>query len=263
MHRMRTRLRLRNGATFSPGDLFEQGEQGVWFDPSDMTTLFQDSAGTVPVTAAAQPVGRILDKSGRGNHATQATAGSRPMLRNSGALWWLEFDGVDDFLVTSSIAFVSDKMLIGAGIRKASDAAVGAVMEFSAAIGSNNGTFNILAPGAAASATVQTGMKGTIRKDVSTTAIFAAPITLVVAGQGDIASGTSRILVNDVQRMADATGLGTGTFGNFPLYIGMRAGTSLPLAGNLYGLIARETLSSNAEVTSMDRYLGSKSGVAI
>ncbi|HJR33159.1 MAG TPA: hypothetical protein VJ889_30905 [Pseudomonas sp.] len=263
MHRMRTRLRLRNGAAFSPGDLFEQGEQGVWFDPSDMTTLFQDGAGTVPVTAADQPVGRMLDKSGRGNHATQVTAGSRPLLRNSGALWWLEFDGVDDFLATGSIAFVSDKILIGAGIRKTSDAAVGAIMEFSAAIGSNNGTFNMLGPGAAAAATVQTGMKGTTRKDVSTTAIFAAPITLVVAGQGDIAAGTSRILVNDVQRMADATGLGTGTFGNFPLYIGMRAGTSLPFAGNLYGMIVRETLSSNAEVTSMDRYLGAQSGVAI
>lgn len=263
MHRMRTRLRLRNGYAFSPGDLFERGEQGVWFDPSDMTTLFQDDAGVTPVTAAGQAVGRILDKSGRGNHAIQAVAGSRPILRNSGALWWLEFDGVDDFMATGSVAFVSDKMLIGAAIRKTSDAAVGAVMEFSAAIGSNNGTFNMLAPGAAAAATVQTGMKGTIRKDVSTTAIFPAPVTLVAAGQGDIAAGTSRILVNDVQRMADATGLGTGTFGNFPLYIGMRAGTSLPFVGNLYGLIVRETLSTNAEVTGMSRYLGSKSGVAI
>lgn len=260
MHRMRTRLRLRNGATFSPGDLFEQGEQGVWLDPSDMTTLFQDSAGTVPVTAADQPVGRILDKSGRGNHATTANTA---ILRNSGALWWLEFDGINDFFATSNITFTSDKMLIGAAIRKTSDAAVGAVMEFSSAIGSNNGTFNMLAPGAAAAATVQTGMKGTTRKDVSTTAIFAAPVTLVVTGQGDIAAGTSRILVNDVQRMADATGLGTGTFGNFPLYIGMRAGTSLPFAGNLYGLIVRETLSTNAEVTSLNRYLGSKCGVAI
>lgn len=60
--------------------LFAAGEQGSWFDPSDMSTLFQDAAGTIPVTALEQPVGRMLDKSGRGNHATQATAGARPVL---------------------------------------------------------------------------------------------------------------------------------------------------------------------------------------
>lgn len=65
---------------FSPLNLFSAGEQGVWYDPSDFSTMFQDSAGATPVTAVEQPVGRILDKSGRGNHATQATSASRPVL---------------------------------------------------------------------------------------------------------------------------------------------------------------------------------------
>ena len=39
-----------------PG-LFALAEPGVWYDPSDLTTLFQDAAGTTPVTAAGQPVG--------------------------------------------------------------------------------------------------------------------------------------------------------------------------------------------------------------
>ena len=43
--------------------LFSQGEQGVWYDISDFSTLFQDSAGTTPVTAVEQPVGLTLDKS--------------------------------------------------------------------------------------------------------------------------------------------------------------------------------------------------------
>jgi hypothetical protein len=45
-----------------------------------MSTLFQDSAGTLPVTAVEQPVGLMLDKSGRGNHAFQSTSASRPVL---------------------------------------------------------------------------------------------------------------------------------------------------------------------------------------
>lgn len=36
---------------------------GCWLDPSDMSTMFQDAAGTTPVTAVEQPVGLILDKS--------------------------------------------------------------------------------------------------------------------------------------------------------------------------------------------------------
>ena len=48
---------------FSPASLFAAGEQGVWYQIDDLTTLFQDSAGTTPVTAVEQPVGLMLDKS--------------------------------------------------------------------------------------------------------------------------------------------------------------------------------------------------------
>ena len=63
---------------FDPASLFAGGIAGAWYGPSDLSTLFQDSAGTTPVTTAGQPVGRMLDKSGRANHATQATAAARP-----------------------------------------------------------------------------------------------------------------------------------------------------------------------------------------
>jgi hypothetical protein len=45
------------------GTLFGNNEPGVWYDPSDTSTLFQDAAGTTPVTAVEQPVGLMLDKS--------------------------------------------------------------------------------------------------------------------------------------------------------------------------------------------------------
>jgi len=52
------------GATeFSPASLFTTGVTGAWYDPSDYSTLFQDSADTTPVTAVEQPVGLMLDKS--------------------------------------------------------------------------------------------------------------------------------------------------------------------------------------------------------
>ena len=48
---------------FSVRDLFRRNEPGVWYDPSDLTTMFQDRAGTTPVTAPGQTVGLVLDKS--------------------------------------------------------------------------------------------------------------------------------------------------------------------------------------------------------
>lgn len=52
-----------SAAPFSPKRLFANNEPGVWYDPSDLTTLFQDTAGTTPVTAPGQTVGLMLDKS--------------------------------------------------------------------------------------------------------------------------------------------------------------------------------------------------------
>ena len=43
--------------------IFANGEQGFAYDPNDLNTMFQDAAGTVPVTATGQPVGLMLDKS--------------------------------------------------------------------------------------------------------------------------------------------------------------------------------------------------------
>jgi hypothetical protein len=65
---------------FSPASFFANGEQGWWFDPSNFATLFQDSAGTTPVTAVEQPVGLQLDLSGRGNHRFQPTSANRPVV---------------------------------------------------------------------------------------------------------------------------------------------------------------------------------------
>lgn len=55
------------GTSVSPEEairlaLFGNNEQGAWYDPSDLFTMFQDAAGTTPVTAVGQPVGLILDK---------------------------------------------------------------------------------------------------------------------------------------------------------------------------------------------------------
>ncbi len=64
-------------SAWTPLNLFAGGVVGGWYDPSDISTLWQDSARTTPVTTSGQPVGAIDDKSGNGRHLLQATAANR------------------------------------------------------------------------------------------------------------------------------------------------------------------------------------------
>lgn len=71
---------------------------GIWLDPSDKSTMWQDAAATVPVTASGQPVRLIQDKSGNGNHYLAPSDAARPMYRvhAPSGIARLVFDGVDD-----------------------------------------------------------------------------------------------------------------------------------------------------------------------
>jgi hypothetical protein len=71
---------------------------GLIYNIQDLSTLYQDAAGTIPVTAAGQPVGKVLDISGNGNHATQPITAARPTLVQINGLYALSFDGIDDYL---------------------------------------------------------------------------------------------------------------------------------------------------------------------
>lgn len=77
-----TNRRRRGGSAsapaFSPSTLYSSGSQGIWLDPSDLSTMFSDRAGTIPVTTPGTVVGKRLDKSGRGNHAVAPTDAARP-----------------------------------------------------------------------------------------------------------------------------------------------------------------------------------------
>lgn len=248
---------------FSPKSLFTSGKQGAWYDPSDLSTMFQDSAGATPVTAAGQPVGLLRDKSGRGNHAIQATAGSKPILRSAGNLWYLEFDGVDDFLVTTSVNFTAtDKMSVFTGLRKLSDASVSIVVELSKDSNTQDGAFFLAAPVGGSTANIAFRSNGTIKPSSSIVKVDTLT-NAVVSALSDISAPSLAMRVNGWIGPTIATTQGIGNYGNYPLYIGRRGGTSLPFTGYLYGLIIRGALTDAAGITNTEKYLAAKSGVTL
>lgn len=65
-------------AAFSPLDI--AGLVG-WWDFSDLTTLYQDDAGTTPVAADGDVIGKILDKSTLSNHMKQSVTASKSIYK--------------------------------------------------------------------------------------------------------------------------------------------------------------------------------------
>lgn len=439
---------------FQPGQLFAAGEQGVWYDPSDFSTMFQNSAGTTPVTAIEQPVGLILDKSGRGNNATQSTTTSRPILRNlynlltytedfSNAVWtstlngviksvnaitdqattayhgiyytlsltaatsytvsfkvkkgtvqyitigfydnaslncgagfnlnsgtvtgtgaigagysatnarvvdagggvyicsvdctkpsttsdpailhrstayvsgsiaesylgaitntttiytaslvptneasipyqrvvtntlgsgvydtdltkfppYLFFDGSDDSLQTANIDFsATDKMSMFVGMRKLSDI-VGCVAEFSASVSLNNGSWYLFTPVTGLAPPGQDGFasKGS-QSAIAIAPGVGAPLTSVMTGLGSIPAMRSILRRNSVQVALSTDFQGTGNYGNYPIYIGSRGGTTLLLTGRIYSLIVRGALTSSPQLEQTERWVAAKTGVTL
>ena len=247
--------------------VFANGEQGFFYDPNDLSTMYQNAAGTVPVTGAGQPVGLILDKSGRNNHAHQTNSASRPILRQNATTgaYYLEFDGSDDFLVTNSIDFTStDKISLFTGVRNLSDNGQ-MIAELSANIAYNAGTFYLVA-GTDLGGTGYTSLgRGTIGGATAAARNFTylAPDTAVLSTKHDISGDLSSTRRNGVVGIDGTGNKGAGNFGNYPLYIGRRGGTTIPFNGHIYSLIGVGRLSTDDEITAIEKELAKRTGVTL
>lgn len=181
------------------------------------------------------------------------------------APYGLQYDGVDDFLQTAAVDFTAtDKMFVCAGVRKLSDAATAMLVEHSTIATSNNGTFYITAPesgGASKFAGISRGTLGTSFGTTSTT--YNAPYLGVVSLQGDIAGDSMIVRINGTQVASSVLDQGTGNYGNYALYFGRRAGTSLPYNGLDFGMVICGKTLTSTQITQTERYIAQRTGVTI
>ena len=251
---------------------FADGEQGWWYDPTDITTLFQDAAGTVPVTASGDPVRLMLDKSGRGNHATAPSDAARPVYTVSGSQRYLVSSAATSAMVTASIDLTASAQIsLAAGLLKASDAAAyQVVLELSANYGSNSGAFALFASAnAGASRFVAGGNAGAVARYKPN--VFAANAPGVLAckyafGGALIADEIfPRFNSTLVQIAPFGTDCGAGNLGNYALYLFARAGSSSRFGGNFYGSIgnARPTGLTAQEMSTIEQYVNLNTGATL
>lgn len=406
---------------FSPVSLFSSGEQGLWYDPSDLSTLFQDAVGAIPVTAAGQPVGLMLDKrlglvgvgpkrnlvtysqefdnaawlknaasvtantfiapdgtltadtitfssSGGylnnsifnftatigqkivisihartptqiqviggstatgtdvysyvdigggwyrqsvertftettsakplqvvpaatfvgagsfvvwgaqadrnlltpyqlsttgtggdwtpGNHASQTTAASKPILRNAGGLWYLDFDGVDDFLFASDNAGLRDsKMSLFVGVNPLS---LGSREDWFACGNSTAFDTNNYIIGNSA-----TGVQLLPRTPAAVTQLttISASAPVVVSITSDNAQSLVRSRLNGVQLANKTATFGTDNTTGF--FIGKSSSAGFSSAMYLFGLVVRGAATDATGITNTEKFMGAKSGVTL
>lgn len=246
--------------------LFSNGEQGFWYDPNDLSTMYQDAAGAVPVTTVGQPVGLIRDKSGRNNHAYQDTSSSRPILRQNATTgaYYLEFDGSNDFLQTDNIDFTAtDKVSLFAGVRKLSDAASALCFELGDGSSSALNAFALFAP--SGSGVIKYDLRNTVTTTAANTTDvrFNAPNSAVLTGfitPNDV--NKVSLSINREAAIKSQTGR-SGNFSSAPMYIGRRGGTSLPFNGHIYGLVAIGRLTTTEETKNVEKELAKRLGVTL
>lgn len=174
---------------------------------------------------------------------------------------YLRFNGTNQWLQTNSIDFTyGDKMFVSAGVRKLSDAALGVIQELGN--GSQSNVFGLWNgdPAVAAGARYAYVSGGTVGVSVGSPLSYASPITNVISGIGNISAPSATLRVNGAQVAQSTASQGTGNYGNYPLYIGARAGTSLWFNGRLYQMVVAGKQASAAEITSTETYLNQKTG---
>ena len=239
--------------------LFANGEQGFFYDPNDLSTMYQDAAGIVPVTAVGQHVGLIRDKSGRNNHAFQTVSASRPILRRNATTgaYYLEFDGVDDFLQTNSIDFTATgKVSLFAGVARTVDK-LGVLLELGYSSDTFDNTFGIQA---------SSGYGNDIFFAVRSTEINlirlpnVSPTSSIVSAK--YANGELTLKVDNSTTSGNVSPI-VQNFANYPLFIGRRAGWANPFNGQIYGLIGIGRLTTDSETIALEKAIAKNVGVSL
>ena len=230
-----------------------------------VSLTFTPTAGTLTLTVSGSVTLadlRTADDAAKAIPAYQRVNTASDYDTDGYPFFWL-YDGTDDSDATASTVdgSASDKVTVIAGIAKLSDAAAACVIEHTATSASNDGSFILSAPTAAA--VYQWRSKGTALSDAATAASYPAPHSGVLTGVGDIANDTSALRIGGAQVATAATDQGTGTYANATTYFGRRGASSLPFNGREYAIIERFGPMSDSERNQAERWVAQRMGVTI
>ncbi len=251
-----------DASAWDPSVLLAGGTLGVWYDTTDLSTMYQDTGGTTVINAAGQLVARINPKAGTWAQLQQATMAAQPIVQlDSNSRYCVSFDSVDDKMGTSAFPQMTstDEVTVIAAIKfrtstQAPDVfCVGGV--------SSPGSYGIIR-GTATQNIFTSINRGSITTATlpTTTGIYSGAQNLVVSTMGKISSDYSEIFVNGVSGGVGSGDMGTGGWRtNLNATIGRAFNQSID--GTVYGLFAINRLLTPSEHTQAVNYFKNLMGI--
>jgi hypothetical protein len=244
-----------------PSQIITDGRDWAWYDPSDLSTLAQNSDGTTAV-AVGDPVGYAEDKSGN-THLVTGSGTARPVLgQTAGGLYYFDFDGDDDYLQTADddVSWVGDYLAVAA-----LSADVLRVQQFVSAdqvnqlSGSKRKAQLLRSVATGEGSSVAFNDSGTNFSDLS--GVTPAANEVFVASARADSSG----LECWVNRSSNGSTAITGTLAAMAtrLVLGARADIRNYFNGQMFGAVVVNGSSTTAERNQLEDYIASKSGVTL
>jgi len=222
----------------------------AWYDPSDVSTLWKDTAGTDPVTAQGDIVARVEDKSGNGGHLTQDIADNCPLYQiDSNGNPYLLFDGVDDNIAGTLSGFTSFPFDRISAIRQVSSTSL-------ARIFFHGGGTAMLLQKTSPTIEINDGTAGVV-----------STITLAVGTNGIVTerhiANASKLAVNNGSYVTGDAGAMVPTSGLFRIGAINSSGSNSPSNIRFYGCVMKDGTLTEEEILGLRAWLAEKAGATL
>lgn len=237
-----------------------QNKQMYWYDINDMSTLYQDINGTIPVTDVGQKVALIKDKTGNNNDMIQTNTSQRFILKYDALnkAYYLETSANDSrYMISKSvIAYNSPKFTLISKFMR-TDSNIAMILETSN--NSNNYTgawYFVNGEGSYAYTSNTRGSNGSGVSQyfgVGSSSQYLNEIETVTAVYNTV-DPISYIKYRN-QVTSSKNNIGTINFNNFNLYMGCRGGTTLFTNTRIYNIIGIADQLTDNEIISIETYL--------
>lgn len=211
-------------------------DNGGLFCTNDIATMYQDSEGTIPVTAAGQSVALWRDQSDNGHDLSQSVVLSQPLLASAGGRDVVSFDGVDDTLTGLAAVTLSQPNTICLAVR-VNDASVGRPLISGTSPDRNNISVN--------ASNQVLGFAGGTLTDTTTSVTIDTPYVFTVVFNG----GEGKIRVNGTETASG--GIGAEGLTGLSLAFG---GTNYSDV-EFYGVAFFDGLLNSSELSIVEAYM--------
>lgn len=222
-------------------NLFAANEKGFAYNFQDLSTLWQDVDGTIPVAAIDDYIARVDDLSGNNNHLIQSNQVIRPQLKQDNSGFYLWFDGTKA-LYSENIVDFNSLVNYTALCRFSKElSSTGCILEASVNMNNNTASFAMFQESQNISFTNSGSGYNSAQVQLDADSLFI---------------GVMKVLENPKIKMMRVNGiektrtgiLNQSTWGllNHNIYVGARGGTSLFLTSKVRAIafVGRELTSS-------------------